>query len=60
MISSETEYYLVYFESRILPQIQIDKNARFKVISQAFLDDAKAWSDTGEKHASFVANEFAD
>ena len=24
------------------------------------LDDAKAFSDTGEKHASFVVNEFAD
>ena len=24
------------------------KSTCFKVISQAFLDDAKAWSDTGE------------
>jgi hypothetical protein len=24
------------------------------------LDDAKAWSDSGEKHVSFMANEFAD
>jgi hypothetical protein len=31
-----------------------------KVISHGFLDDAKAWSDTRKKHASFVANEFAD
>ena len=36
------------------------KSTCFKVISQLFLGDAKAWSDTGKKHASFVANEFAD
>ena len=37
-----------------------NKLSGFKGISQVFLDDAKAWSDTGKKYASFVANEFAD
>ncbi len=36
------------------------KSTCFKVISQVFLDDAKAWSDTGKKHASFMINKFVD
>jgi hypothetical protein len=32
----------------------------FQSDTASVLDDAKAWSDTGEKYASFVVNEFAD
>ncbi len=41
-------------------EFNLGKSTCLKVISQAFLDDAKVWSDTGKKHAFFVTNEFAD
>ena len=41
-------------------KLDANKLSDFKVISQVLFDDALAWSDTGKKHASFVANEFAD
>ncbi len=61
MISKDSEQKLVQFFRWILPQIQLGKKYMFQsVISQVFLDDAMAWSDTKKNHASFVANEFAD
>jgi hypothetical protein len=37
-----------------------NKLSGFMGISKVFLDDAKAWFDTGKKHALFMSNEFVD
>jgi len=41
-------------------KLDANKLSGFMGISQVFLDDAKAWFDTGKKHALFMSNEFVD
>ena len=48
------------FKARFCHKFNSGKSTCFKVISQAFLDDANVWSDIGEKPCFNCANEFAD
>ena len=60
MISKDSGQKLVQFFAGLYLKFNLGKSTCFKVISQAFLGDAKACSDIGKKHFSFAAYDFAD
>ena len=60
VISKDSGQKLVQFLARFYLKFNLGKSTCFKVISQAFLYDAKVWSDTVEKPCFDRGNEFAD
>jgi hypothetical protein len=60
VISKDSEQKLDNFLAGFSHNFSSGKSTCFKVISQAFLDNAKIWSDAGEKPCFDRANEFAN